>query len=78
EGKIDRQTEYGKVVSEIALAAAQHHIPVIAFCGVSEAGDGAPLHLDAIRTIAPQGMPPEESMAQAKNLLEAATAAYFK
>jgi len=78
EGKIDRQTEYGKVVSEIALAAALHHIPVIAFCGISETGDGTPLHLNAIRTIAPQGMPPEESMARAKGLLEAAAAAYFK
>jgi len=78
EGKIDRQTEYGKVVSEIALAAAQHHIPVIAFCGVTEVKDGAPLHLNAIRAIAPPGMPPEQSMARAKDLLKAAAAAYFK
>jgi len=86
EGKIDRQTEYGKVVSEIALAAARHHIPVIAFCGISEVddirplhlGDIQPLHLDAIRTIAPPGMSPEESMVKAKDLLKAAAAAYFK
>jgi len=78
EGKIDRQTEYGKVVSEIALAAAQHHIPVIAFCGISEVDDARSLHLDTIRTIAPQGMPPEISMARAKELLTTAAAAYFK
>jgi len=77
EGKIDRQTEYGKVVSEIALAAAQHHIPVIAFCGISEVDDGTPLHLNAIREIAPQTMPREESMANAKVLLKNAVADYF-
>jgi len=77
EGKIDRQTEYGKVASEIALAAAQHHIPVIAFCGISEVDDGAPLHLNEIRAIAPPGMSPEESIAKAKVLLKNAAAAYF-
>jgi glycerate kinase len=78
EGKIDEQTEYGKVVSEIALAAARHHVPAIAFCGVSEVDDPRPLHLSAIRTITPQGMPREQSMARAKDLLQAAAANYFK
>jgi glycerate kinase len=78
EGKIDRQTEYGKVVSEIALGAARHHVPAIAFCGISEVDDPRPLHLDAIRPITPQGMPPEESMARAMDLLQAAVVAYFK
>lgn len=77
EGKIDRQSEYGKVVSEIALAAAQHHIPVIAFCGISEVDDGAPLHLNEIRVIAPSGMSPGESMAKAKVLLKNSAADYF-
>ncbi|HVU58912.1 MAG TPA: glycerate kinase [Puia sp.] len=78
EGKIDRQTEYGKVVSEIAGMAAQHQIPAIAFCGVSEVTDPGPLHLAAIRTITPRGMLLEEAMANAKSLLTAATTAYFK
>lgn len=77
EGKIDRQTEYGKVVSEIALAAARHHVPVMAFCGVSEVDDGAPLHLNAIRAIAPQDMPRKEALAKAKVLLKSSAADYF-
>jgi len=78
EGKIDKQTAFGKVVSEVALAAAQHHIPVVAFCGVSEVDDGGPLHLNAIRAITPQGMPREESMAKAKVLLKNSVADYFE
>lgn len=37
EGKIDRQTLHGKVISGIAKQAAARGIPVIAFCGTLEA-----------------------------------------
>jgi glycerate kinase len=74
EGRIDLQTSYGKVVSEIALAACQKHIPVIAFCGVSELEDASLVHLDSIHSITPEGMRVEEAMRRAKDLLKTAAA----
>jgi hypothetical protein len=53
-------------------------VPVVAFCGVSEVEDGGPLHLNAIRAIAPAGMPSDEAMARGMDLLKEAAADYFK
>jgi glycerate kinase len=78
EGKIDRQTLYGKVVSEIAALADRHHIPAIAFCGITEVEDAGPLKLEAVRAITPAGMNLEEAMANAAGLLKKAVARYFE
>ncbi|HEY4207264.1 MAG TPA: glycerate kinase [Puia sp.] len=78
EGKIDKQTAFGKVVGEIALAASRYHIPVMAFCGLKEIEKDGSLRLDAIREIAPPGMPIDEAMSRAGELLKSAAADYFK
>ena len=78
EGKIDKQTSFGKVVGEIAALAAQHQIPAIAFCGITEVEDSRPLHLKAIRVITPAGMPFEEARLRAKDLLRSAVTSYFQ
>lgn len=77
EGKIDKQTSYGKVVAEIALLAGQHHIPAIAFCGITEVDDAGLLKLQAVRAIAPAGMSPAMAMANAAILLFKEVKAYF-
>ncbi|BBP43709.1 glycerate kinase [Thiosulfativibrio zosterae] len=37
EGKIDEQTQYGKLPAQIALMAQRHHVPCVAICGKLEA-----------------------------------------
>ncbi len=78
EGKIDKQTLYGKVVSEIAALADRHHIPAIAFCGITEVDDPRTLTLQAVFPITPTGMKPKEAMSQAGDLLKSAVVNYFK
>ncbi|NUO01489.1 MAG: glycerate kinase [Saprospiraceae bacterium] len=39
EGKIDRQTSKGKLISGITRRAAERNLPVIAFCGAVEVAD---------------------------------------
>jgi glycerate kinase len=78
EGKIDKQTAFGKVISEIALLSDQYNIPAIAFCGITEVDDGRPLHLKAVRAITPPGMQIGEAMVRAKELLRKAVVGYFK
>lgn len=78
EGKIDLQTSYGKVVSEIAALADDHHIPAIAFCGVSEVDDPHRLKLQAVEAIKPENMSTAEAMANGARLLTEKTTLYFK
>jgi len=78
EGKIDKQTLYGKVVSEIAALADSHRIPAIAFCGITEVDDPGPLKLRAVRPITPGGMNLAEAMAGAAGLLRDEVTRYFK
>jgi len=77
EGKIDKQTSYGKVVSEIAFLARHHHIPAIAFCGITEVEDASLLNLQAVRAITRAGMDPAMAMANASVLLQKEVSAYF-
>ncbi len=72
EGRIDNQSLYGKVVSDIAALAASHHIPVIAFCGINEADEKeiSALHLRSITPIAPPGMDRRYAMQHAAELLK--------
>lgn len=78
EGKIDKQTLYGKVVSEIAALANSHHIPAIAFCGIAEVDDPGALQLQAVRQITPAGMNLAKAMESAAVLLRDEVARYFK
>ncbi|MDO6431116.1 glycerate kinase [Flavitalea sp. BT771] len=77
EGKIDKQSSYGKVVGEIALLAGDHHIPAIAFCGITEVDDAGLLKLQAVRAITPADMSPAMAMANAAILLQKEVKAYF-
>jgi glycerate kinase len=74
EGKIDRQTAYGKTLSGVAKAAKKYGIPAIAFCG--EIGEGAEtarsLGIDAIFSILRAPVTREESIRNAGTLLEMA------
>lgn len=36
EGKLDHQTQSGKLIAEVARTGQQHNVPVVAFCGVSD------------------------------------------
>jgi glycerate kinase len=79
EGKIDKQTLYGKVVSEIASMAGRLGIPVIAFCGISgiAASEINDLKLRSVQAIAPPDMPMQEAMARAGSLLTEKAKAWF-
>ena len=79
EGKIDNQSSFGKVVSDIAALAAAHNIPAIAFCGISDIGkaDIHHLGLQDIFAIKPADMPTAEAMAQAARLLKDKAAQYI-
>ncbi len=75
EGKLDRQSAYGKAISGVTRAAAKHNIPVFAAVGVL--GEGAEelreiglSHMAAISDIAPSA---EYSISHAAELLEKLT-----
>lgn len=72
EGKIDRQTAYGKVPVGVARLARKHHVPVIAVAG--QIGAGAEiLHDYGIQKIYPlvkPGITVEEAIKDAKVLIE--------
>lgn len=79
EGKIDNQSTYGKVVSEIAVLAKEHHIPAIAFCGITDIDKTGidQLGLEDVIPIKPDNMPAAEAMAQGARLLNEKAAAYI-
>lgn len=75
EGRLDGQSLSGKAVIGVAQAAAKHGVPTVALVG--SLGEGHEKALDAglKDTIEiGRGLPVEESMARASELLEAATA----
>lgn len=71
EGKIDAQTAFGKTISGIARLAKKHRVPLIAFAG--HVGENLhelyELGVTAVFPIANRPMSPQESMAQAPELL---------
>jgi glycerate kinase len=79
EGKIDVQTLYGKVISEISAMAEGYGIPTIAFCGVSAVGDAElrRLRLRSVQVITPANTPIATARAHAGPWLEEKAAAYF-
>ncbi len=78
EGKIDEQTLHGKTIFGVARLAKRANVPVVAFGGAVDAGAKAALEADgvAIRSIAPDGTAPEQSMRDAARLLERAARDY--
>jgi len=71
EGKIDRQTSFGKTISGIALRAKPLNIPVIAFAGIVEnAADLLDIGVTQYYSIRPESMSLEQSMADAALLLQ--------
>jgi len=79
EGKIDRQTLHGKLISGVCRRAKAHGIPVIAFCGalVASASEIREIGLLAAFPISnkPQSLP--EALAQTARNLELAAVEVF-
>lgn len=79
EGKIDRQTLSGKLISGVVKLGKEHQIPVLAVCGMLDV-DPASLKADGLYDIIEIRDPRqslEYNMQNAAALLERATAAYF-
>ncbi len=74
EGRIDRQIEFGKAISGVALLAEKHEVPVIAFTGCLEEEEDrlAERGISAVVPIAPGPMSEQDSVARAGELLQAA------
>lgn len=74
EGKVDRQLEFGKAMSGVALLAEKHSVPVIAFTGNLEVEpeELAKRGIDGVVTISPGPMEEREAMERAGELLQAA------
>jgi len=75
EGKIDSQTAFGKALTGVGRMAKRHGVPVVALAGAvgEEAEKLQEFGLTAALGITPGPMPEEQSMAQAADLLQAAT-----
>jgi glycerate 2-kinase len=71
EGKIDRQTNNGKVVNEIAMLGEKYDIPVIAYCGINELdeNDYKGTKLRSVFAIRDETVDDESSIKKAKELL---------
>lgn len=80
EGKIDRQTIYGKVVSGVAALALKYKKPCIAVCGISELSDEKMrvMGLRSVLSIAQPGVSINESMLNGGQLLEKRIARFIK
>jgi glycerate kinase len=73
EGRLDAQTGFGKAPWEVARLAREARAPVIAIAGAVREDCGPELldAFDAVATILPPGVPPQEAMAHAAELLDA-------
>jgi glycerate kinase len=74
EGKIDRQIEFGKAISGVALLAEKHGVPVVAFTGSLEEEPAklAKRGIHAVMPIAPGPIDEQQAMSRASELLQAA------
>ncbi|NLX14357.1 MAG: glycerate kinase [Phycisphaerales bacterium] len=74
EGRIDRQSMMGKVISGVARTAKDAGVPAIALVGSIGEGAEATLEiLDSYHCINPPGMPQHQALARTAEALEAAT-----
>jgi glycerate kinase len=80
EGRTDHQTAMGKAPVGVARAARRHGVPVWLVSGSLGPGAEAvqPHGIHRIHAAAPPGMPVEEAMARAAELLESAVAASLR
>jgi glycerate kinase len=72
EGKMDKQTLDGKVVSTIAGLAQRRSVPVIAFCGIQEEGDilRKELNIIHIESLVSGTISKVQAMKNAREILE--------
>tara|TARA_Y100000385_G_C13017757_1_gene604677 strand:- start:164 stop:1273 length:1110 start_codon:yes stop_codon:yes gene_type:complete len=69
EGKLDSQTEQGKVISGVCNLAKQYNKPIIAVCGAVEKGISTKLGLQKVYTILERTNSIEEAMEKAEEQL---------
>lgn len=69
EGKLDAQTEQGKVVSGVAALAKKHGKPLVVVCGTAEEGVAQQLGISEIYTILNRSISVEEAMEKAAEKL---------
>jgi len=74
EGKIDRQIEFGKAISGVALLAEKYKVPVVAFAGAVEEEPErlASRGIQGAVPIVPGPMSEEEAVSRASELLQEA------
>jgi len=74
EGKLDKQIEFGKAISGVAMLAEKHAVPVVAFTGSLEAEQARLVErgISAVVPMAPGPIDEGTAMAQASDLLQAA------
>jgi glycerate kinase len=79
EGRFDSQTLHGKLVSAIAGLAKQYEVPVIVFCGISDADDAVleKLTIRSVQTIVSESVSQEAAIANAGSLLTERVYHYF-
>ncbi len=70
EGRLDRQSAFGKTTAGVARAARAANTPVVAIAGSVEDSASAPF--DAVFALTPDLAPPEEAMARAAELVSKA------
>ena len=72
EGKIDKQTLSGKVVSELAQLGSHHNIPVAAFCGTSELDNSliSKLGVQYLETLVSPSVTKHEAINNARQILQ--------
>ncbi|MCL4142717.1 UNVERIFIED_CONTAM: hypothetical protein GTU68_066220 [Idotea baltica] len=71
EGKLDAQTENGKVVSGVCELAQKYDVPVIAVCGAADEKAAEKLPIQQIYTVLSRSISIEEAMTKAAEKLEA-------
>ena len=69
EGKLDSQTEQGKVISGVCQLAKKHEKPVIAVCGAADFPISTSLELQAVYTVLSQSKSVDEAMEKAAEKL---------
>ncbi len=75
EGRLDAQSMMGKVIAGVGAAGREAGVPVVALAGIiGEGAQKAEAVLESYHAIAPTGLPREESMRRAPELLREAAA----
>jgi glycerate 2-kinase len=80
EGKIDKQTLQGKVVSELSQLAHNNKIPAIGFCGILDADDTMikQLHLQFVGCLTNASVTKHDAMLRARDLLINKAGEFFR